>query len=116
MNRSFGVAAVTIALASSGLGAQGACTADTTGKKADPFAFADFTWLNGNSRTKDSPLKTAYFTGEFRADVTYIRSFHDPDDHTLVGTSESGRTSEIQMQQLGIGGDFACGNVRGRLM
>jgi len=115
MNRGFVVSSIVLALAASDVGAQ-VCSADTTGKKADPFAFADFTWLNGNPRTKDSPLKTAYFTGEFRADVTFIRSFNNPDDHTLVGTSESGRTSEIQVQQLGIGGDFACGNVRGRLM
>ena len=27
--------------------------------KADPFAFADFTWLNGNSRTKDTPYATS---------------------------------------------------------
>ena len=92
------------------------CAVDTMHKKPDPFAFADFTWLNGNPRTKDSPLKTAYFTGEFRADVSYIGNFNHPKDHTLVGTSESGRTNEVQLQQLGIGGDFTCGNVRGRLM
>jgi hypothetical protein len=97
-------------------GAQSGCSADTTHKKPDPFAFADFTWLNGNSRTHDSPINTSYFTGEFRADVSFIRQFNNPIDHTLVGTSESGRTSEVQLQQLGIGGDFHCGNVRGRLM
>ena len=96
-------------------GAQG-CANDTTAKKPDPFAFADFTWLNGNPRTKDSPLKAAFVTGEFRADITYIGDLNHPADHTLVGTSESGRTNEIQVQQLGIGGDFSCGNVRGRLM
>ena len=96
--------------------AQDPCAVDTTGKKPDPFSFADFTWLNGNSRTKDSPMSTSYLTGEFRADVSYIGDFNHPSDHTLVGTSESGRTSEIQLQQLGIGGDFHCGWVRGRLM
>jgi hypothetical protein len=97
-------------------GAQSPCATDTTWKKPDPFAFADFTWLNGNARTKDSPLSTTYFTGEFRADVSYIGDFNHPNDHTLIGTSESGRTNEIQVQQLGIGGDFHCGSVRGRLM
>jgi hypothetical protein len=106
-----------VQIAASAAGAQtSACGTDTTGKKPDPFAFADFTWLNGNPRTTDSPLSTTYFTGEFRADISYIGSFNHPQDHTLVGTSESGRTSEIQVQQLGIGGDFHCGNVRGRLM
>jgi hypothetical protein len=114
------LAALTLAaglqLIGSTAGAQAGCSTDTTGKKPDPFAFADFTWLNGNSRTKDSPIATSYFTGEFRADMTFIRDFNNPSDHTLVGTSESGRTSELQVQQLGIGGDFHCGFVRGRLM
>jgi hypothetical protein len=96
--------------------AQAGCSIDTTGKKPDAFAFGDWTWLNGNSRTKDSPISTSYFTGEFRADMTFIRDFNNPSDHTLIGTSESGRTSELQVQQLGIGGDFHCGLVRGRLM
>ena len=81
-----------------------------------PFAFADFTWLNGNSRQKTSVLDSKYFTGEFRVDATYIYDFNRPKDHTLVGTSESGRTQEVQVQQLGIGGDFHTEHARGRLM
>src|SRR5579872_3664261 len=83
---------------------------------SEPFAFADFSWLNGNSREKDTPLDTKLFTPEFRADVSYIYDFNHPKDDTLVGSSESGRTQEIQIQQLGIGGDFHYDNVRGRLM
>jgi hypothetical protein len=91
----------------------------TTEKKpamAEPFAFADFTWMNGNSRTTESPLDTKYFTPEFRADTSYIYDFAHPSDHTLVGSSETGRTGEVQLQQLGVGGDFHVGNVRGRFM
>ncbi|MGH9773590.1 MAG: outer membrane beta-barrel protein [Candidatus Acidiferrales bacterium] len=84
--------------------------------KAEPFAFADFTWLNGNSREKTPPLDTKFFTPEFRADTSYIYDFNHPADDTLVGTSESGRTQEVQVQQLGVGGDFHFDNVRGRLM
>ena len=87
-----------------------------TGKHSIPFAFADFSWLNGNSREKDSPLDSKVFTGEFRADTSYIDDFAHPIDHTLVGSSESGRTNEVQVQQLGIGGDFHYDNVRGRLL
>ncbi len=83
---------------------------------AEPFSFADFSWLNGTPRTHDSPLDTKYFTGEFRADTTYIYDFNHPQDHTLVGTSESGRAGEFQVQQLGVGGDFHVGQVRGRVM
>ncbi len=85
-------------------------------KSRSRFAFADFTWLNGNSRTKESPLDSKVFTGEFRADVSYIYDLNHPQDHTLSGTSESGRTGEFQVQQLGVGGDFHYGNVRGRVM
>jgi hypothetical protein len=86
------------------------------GQPAEPFAFADFSWLNGNSRTTESPLATKVFTGEFRADTSYILDFSHPKDATLVGTTESGRTGEVQVQQLGVGGDFSYNHVRGRLM
>ena len=83
---------------------------------AEPFAFADWTWLNGNPRTKTAVLDSKYVTGEFRVDATYIHDWNHPRDHTLVGTSESGRTNEVQVQQLGIGGDFHVEHVRGRFM
>ena len=89
---------------------------DTAATPIAPFSTADWTWLNGNSRQKEAVLDSKYFTGEFRADISYIGSFNHPKDHTLVGSSESGRTSEVQVQQLGIGGDFHAGNARGRLM
>jgi hypothetical protein len=84
--------------------------------KAEPFAFADFTWLNGNSREKDPPLDTKFFTPEFRADVDYIYDFAHPKDDTIGGSSEVFRSSEVQITQLGIGGDFHYDNVRGRLL
>ena len=81
-----------------------------------PFAFADFSWLNGSPRTKDSPLDSKVFTGEFRVDVNYVMDFNRPRDHTLVGSSELGRVGEFQVQQLGLGGDFHVGQVQGRFM
>lgn len=84
--------------------------------KAEPFAFADFTWLNGNSRQTDFPLATKYFTGQFTFDANYVYQFHRPKDHTLIGSSNAGRTSEIQVQQIGVGGDLNYKNVRGRIM
>jgi hypothetical protein len=85
-------------------------------KPAEPFAFADFTWLTGNPRTKDSPLDTKVFTGEFRVDTNYTYSFNHPQDDTISGSSEIFRHNEVQLTQLGIGGDFHVDNVRGRLM
>ena len=83
---------------------------------AEPFAFADFTWLNGNPRTKDAILDTKYFTGEFRADANLVYDFNHPQDHTLTGSCETGRADEVQVQQLGVGGDFHWDHVRGRIM
>src|SRR5215467_11097708 len=85
-------------------------------KKAEPFAFADFTWLTGNPRTKDSPLDSKVFTGEVRVDVDYVGDFNRPSDHSIGGSSEIFRSNEVQVTQMGVGGDFHYDNVRGRLM
>lgn len=85
-------------------------------QKAEPFAFADFTWLNGNSRVKDVPFDTKFFTPEVQADVDYIADFNHPADDTIGGSSEVFRAYEFQLTQLGVGGDFHYDNVRARLM
>src|ERR1700688_168413 len=84
--------------------------------KAEPFAFADWTWLNGNPRTKESAMDTKFFTPEIRADVDYIVDFNHPSDDTIGGSSEVFRSSEVQVTQLGVGGDFHYDHVRARLM
>ena len=83
---------------------------------SEPFAFADFTWLNGNPRTKEIPMDTKFFTPEIRSDVDYIYDFRHPKDDTVSGSSEVFRANEVQLTQLGIGGDFHYDNVRARLM
>jgi hypothetical protein len=85
-------------------------------EKAEPFAFADFTWLNGNARTKDLAMDTKFFTPEIRADIDYIYDFNHPKDNTISGSSEVFRANEVQVTQLGVGGDFHYDNVRARLM
>src|ERR1700676_2221730 len=84
--------------------------------KAERFVFAVFTWLKGNRREKTPPLDTKFFTPEIRVDVDYIYDFHNPKDDTISGSSEVFRSSEVQLTQLGVGGDFHFDNVRGRLM
>ena len=93
-----------------------ACLIAPSVKAEEPFAFADFTWLNGNNRQKTSVLDTKYFTGTFLADINYVYDFNRPKDHTLVGSTSSGRTNEVQVTQLGLGGDFHYEHARGRLM
>jgi hypothetical protein len=83
---------------------------------AEPFAFADFTWLNGNPRTKTPAFDSKFFTPEIRADVDYIYDFRHPKDDTISGSSEVFRANEVQLTQLGVGGDFHYDNVRARLM
>jgi hypothetical protein len=88
----------------------------TEGPHSDPYAFADFTWLNGNPRTKDTPYATKFFTPEIRADINYTYDFRHPTDDTISGSSEVFRASEVQVTQLGVGGDFHFDNVRARVM
>ena len=85
-------------------------------KKAEPFAYADWTWLTGNPRTKTPAFDSPFFTPEIRADVDYVFDFRRPKDDTIGGSSEIFRTHEIQVTQLGVGGDFHYDNVRARLM
>ena len=84
--------------------------------KPEPFSFADFTWLNGNSRVKEVPFQNAFFTPEVRFDVSYIYDFNHPSDDTIGGSSEVFRHNEFQVTQAGVGGDFHYGNVLGRFM
>jgi putative OmpL-like beta-barrel porin-2 len=83
---------------------------------SEPFSYADWTWLNGNARTKDVPLDTKFFTPEIRADIDYVYDFNHPKDDTIGGSSEVFRSDEVQVTQLGVGGDFHYDNVRARVM
>ncbi len=85
-------------------------------EKIEPFSDWDWTWLNGNPRNKDTAYDSKFFTPEIRADVTYNYSFNKPIDNSMGGSSELFRSNEIQLEQLGIGGDFHYDNVRARFM
>ncbi|MEO6419956.1 MAG: outer membrane beta-barrel protein [Polyangiaceae bacterium] len=83
---------------------------------AEPFAFGDFTWLNGNSRQHKAIFDTPYFTPEFLIDVNYTASINNPIDHTVVGSTALSRSNELTLAFLGFGGDFHYEHVRARLM
>jgi hypothetical protein len=93
-------------------------TVATTEKPAyvEPFSDADWTWLNGSPRTKEIFWDTKFFTPEIRFDTNYVADFNHPTDHTIGGSSELFRSYEVQLEQLGLGGDFHFDNVRGRFM
>jgi Putative beta-barrel porin-2, OmpL-like. bbp2 len=90
----------------------------TNGKPGyvEPFSDADWTWLNGSPRTKEIFWDSKFFTPEIRVDTDYVADFNHPTDHTIGGSSELFRSYEVQLEQLGVGGDFHFDNVRGRLM
>ncbi len=87
---------------------------DTT--PSAPFAFADWTWLNGNARTKDAVWDSKFFTPEIRFDANYISSFNHPQDDSLGGSTETFRSNEVQIEQISFGGDFHYENVRARIL
>jgi hypothetical protein len=91
-------------------------TASAKKEKIDPFSDWDWTWLNGNPRTKEAAFDSKFFTPEIRADITYTYDFNRPVDNTISGSSEIFRSNEIQLEQLGLGGDFHYDNVRARFM
>jgi hypothetical protein len=93
-----------------------AAAGPTKKQKIEPFSDWDWTWLNGNPRNKDVAFDSKFFTPEIRADITYTYDFNKPIDNSIGGSSEIFRSNEIQLEQLGLGGDFHYDNVRARFM
>jgi putative OmpL-like beta-barrel porin-2 len=91
-------------------------TAPATVDNVTPFAYADWTWLNGNPRTKDAVWDSKFFTPEIRFDTNFISSLNHPKDDTIGGSTEIFRSNEIQIEQISFGGDFHWQNVRGRVL
>src|ERR1019366_7961450 len=85
-------------------------------KASDPFAFADFTWLNGSNRQTKALLDSPLFTGSFLLDVNYTASRQNPIDNTVIGSTSLSRNNEITFAFMGFGGDFHYEHARARLM
>jgi hypothetical protein len=81
-----------------------------------PFAYGDFTWLNGSPRNHQPAFDTKFFTPDIRLDANYIQDYNHPQDHTIVGSTESFRSGEFQLEQVSFGGDFHWDNVRARFL
>jgi len=82
----------------------------------EPFAYADWTWLNGTARNKDAVWDSKFFTPEIRFDTDFVSSMNHPKDDTLGGSTEIFRSNEVQIEQISFGGDFHWQNVRGRVL
>jgi hypothetical protein len=81
-----------------------------------PFAYGDFTWLNGSPRNHQPVFDTKFFTPDIRFDAHYMQDYNHPVDHTIVGSTESFRSGEVQLEQVSFGGDFHWENVRARFL
>ncbi|MFI5297164.1 MAG: outer membrane beta-barrel protein [Polyangiales bacterium] len=90
--------------------------APATEKATEPFAYGDFTWLNGSTRQTKALLDSPIFTGSFLLDVNYTYSFNRPIDDTVVGSTALSRNNEMTIAFVGFGGDFHYENARGRLL
>jgi hypothetical protein len=83
-----------------------------------PFAWGDFTWLQGNSRLHNQVLDSKYFTGDVTVDVNYNFNLNHPVDHTNSGSTATFRSDEFNLSYIEVGGDFHDpeSGARGRLM
>lgn len=83
-----------------------------------PYAWADWSWLQGNSRLGKQVLDTKYFTGDVTMDINYNYHFARPVDHTQSGSTACFRTNEINVSYIEAGGDFHDpeSGARARLM
>lgn len=84
---------------------------------AAPFAWGDWTWMNGQSRQKDFPLKAFgdAVTLSLYLDVNYAYSLNHPRDNTLTGTASVPRHNEFDLNLASVGFDWNYRNAVGRL-
>jgi hypothetical protein len=84
---------------------------------AAPFAWGDFTWMNGQNSQKDYPLKAFgdAVTMSLYLDVNYGFSSRHPRDDTLTGGASISRHNEIQVNLASIGFELNYKNVIGRI-
>jgi hypothetical protein len=81
-----------------------------------PFAYADWTWLNGNPRNKDAVWDSKFFTPEIRMDAHFIADLNHPRDDSMGGSTETFRANEFQLEQISFGGNFHWQNVNARIL
>ncbi len=83
---------------------------------AVPFAWGDFTWMNGQSRQKDFPLQlNSALTFSLYLDTYFAYSLNRPVDDTLTGSGTIGRHNEFQLNLASVGFEWNYRNTIGRL-
>jgi hypothetical protein len=95
--------------------APSSASTEQAASKPAPFAFGDFTWMNGQSRQKTQPLANSFATVNLYLDTYYGYSFNQPRDDTIVGSGAVGRNTEWQINNATIGIDTNYKNVTGKI-
>jgi hypothetical protein len=97
-----------------------ASSAPASSEPSAPFAFGDFTWLNGGDRRHKPLLDSDYVAPIFLADINYTTSFNAPIDDTVVGSTALFRNNEVALEDIGIGADLRSGTkgsyMRGKVL
>ncbi|MBI5326145.1 MAG: outer membrane beta-barrel protein, partial [Ignavibacteriae bacterium] len=93
-------------------------TKTTESSSSEPFAWGDFTWLQGNNRIHKPLLDSKYFTGDITMDMNFNFNFNHPIDHTNSGSTATFRSDEFSVSYIEAGGDFHDpeSGARARLM
>lgn len=82
-----------------------------------PFAWGDFTWMNGQSRQKSFPLEAwgGAVTPSVYLDVGYAFSLNRPRDNTVTSSASVARHNEFNVNLASIGLEWSFHDVIGRL-
>ncbi|WP_163993747.1 porin [Pyxidicoccus caerfyrddinensis] len=93
-----------------------ASTARAQSAEPAPFAWGDFTWMNGQSRQKDFPLQISEAVVlSIYLDSHYAFSLNRPRDNTLTGSASVGRHNEFGINLASVGVEWNYRDVLGRL-
>ncbi len=95
--------------------AKGRKTSPVTEATRAPFAFGDFTWMNGQSRQKSQPLTNQFGTLSLYVDTYYQYSLNHPRDNTIVGTATAGRNTEFILNLASVGFETQYKNIIGKV-
>jgi hypothetical protein len=85
-----------------------------------PFAYGDFTWLNGYDRRHKALLDTDLVHPVFLADTNWTHSFNRPIDQTVVGSTSLFHDDQVELLDMGIGADLQSATkgtyMRGKIL
>jgi hypothetical protein len=79
-----------------------------------PFAFGDFSWLNGNNRQPESLLKVGPVLLSLIVDGYYLWALHRPIDHTAFPSTTAPRHNELSLNMASIGIELPPNAIDGK--